>query len=146
MSQPKETVYAFLKKQNYMTLATADASGKPEAATVRHIVDGDSVLVNIFDHYRKYQNLLDNPRVACVMTVNHDTTLQFDGTAEILSGAAAEQAMATMLAEEPDFMNYFDKEHTKFLKITPTWMRLRDYTTDPETVVVYEPGGKNGSA
>ena len=110
-----------------MTLATASSESKPEAATVKPIIDGASLLVNTYVHYRKYKNLSENPQVSCVFTLDLNTTLQIDAVAEELRDEAALAAQEHMVKQEPDFANFFD-EDTRFFKITPQWMRLRDYS------------------
>ena len=49
-------MYDFIASNSLMTLATSDLEGKPEAATVEYVVDGDSLLINTFISYRKYKN------------------------------------------------------------------------------------------
>jgi nitroimidazol reductase NimA-like FMN-containing flavoprotein (pyridoxamine 5'-phosphate oxidase superfamily) len=131
----KDTIYAYLQENKYMALATANKQGKPEVATVEYVLDGDALLVNTFVHYRKYENITNNPQVACVITTGHDMTLQFEGTIRELEGSEASTARQKMLTAEPDFADYFNDEHTRFFTITPTWMRLRDYTKDPMQVL-----------
>jgi uncharacterized pyridoxamine 5'-phosphate oxidase family protein len=135
----KAIVYEYLKQNKYMTLATSSKQGKPEAATVEYVLDGDELLVNTYTYYRKYQNILDNPQVACVVTTNHDMTLQFDGTIKLLDGDDAQYAKRKMLEVEPDFADFFNDSDTRFFRIAPTWMRLRDYTKEPMEVTEYTP-------
>ena len=135
----KTIIYDYLKANQYMGLATSDKHGKPEVATVKYVLDGDSLLLNTFVHYRKYRNLVDNPVVACVVTTGHERTLQFEGTVEELKGSAAEDAKTKMLAVDPEFGKFFINEDTRFFRITPDWMRLRDYTVTPMLVTEYKP-------
>ncbi|MDO8265409.1 MAG: pyridoxamine 5'-phosphate oxidase family protein [Candidatus Saccharibacteria bacterium] len=134
----KSAIYDYLKSNKYMTLATSSSEGRPEAATVEYVMDGDELLINTYTYYRKYKNLLDNPFVACVITTKHDQTLQFDGRILLLSGEDAVSAKQKMLIAEPDFANFFNDNDTRFFKITPTWMRLRDYTKQPMKVYEFE--------
>jgi len=132
----KSAIYEYLKSNKYMTLATSSVEGKPEAATVEYVMDGDELLINTFTYYRKYKNLLENPYVACVITTGQEKTLQFDGSIELLKSEDAENAKQKMLIADPDFANFFNDNETRFFKITPTWMILRDYTEHP--MKVYE--------
>lgn len=117
-----------------MAMATADKSAKPEVATVEYVMDGDSLLVNTHSYYRKHQNLIDNPQVSCVVTSGEEKTLQFDARVELLSEQDAKEAKQKMLAAEPDFANYFNDTDTRFFCLKPYWMRLRDYTVEPEKI------------
>jgi uncharacterized pyridoxamine 5'-phosphate oxidase family protein len=135
----KSVIYEYLKENKYMALATASKAGKPEVATVEYVLDGDELLINTYTYYRKYQNLLGNPQVACVITANHDQTLQFEGGIRQLEGKEAEDAKQKMLVAEPDFADFFNDNDTRFFRISPTWMRLRDYTKEPMETTEYTP-------
>ncbi len=113
-----------------MALATANLDGVPEVATVEYVLDGDRIIFNTLIKYRKYPNLLNNPRVACAITTAHEQTLQIDGTAIELNGQDAQHARELLLAADPDFAAFFS-EDTRFFAITPSYMRLRDYTQTP---------------
>jgi general stress protein 26 len=138
MNDTKKQIFDFLKSHKYMTLATADNNGKPEAATVEYLVDGDNILLNSYVSYRKYSNLIKNPLVACVITEGDNLTLQFDAIVEKLEGFEAGEAKQKLLEWEPDFKDYFNDPDTRFFRIKPYWMRLRDYTEIPETEIIWE--------
>ncbi len=53
----KQKIYEFLKQHKYMTLATADTRGRPEAATVEYVLDGDDLLINTYTHYQNIKTL-----------------------------------------------------------------------------------------
>jgi uncharacterized pyridoxamine 5'-phosphate oxidase family protein len=135
----KSVIYNFLKQNKYMALATSSKQGKPEVATVEYVIDGDDLLINTYVYYRKYKNISNNPNVACVVTTNHDMTLQFDGNIKQLEGEEATYAKQKMLEVEPDFADYFSDEDTRFFRITLTWMRLRDYTKESMEETEYIP-------
>lgn len=131
----KSILYDYLHKDKYMALATASVDGKPEVATVEYLVDGTDLLMNTFAPYRKYPNMVQNGRVAGVITHEHDWTLQFDGVATELHGDDALRAKEKLVAFDPGFLKFFDETKTRFFRIKPTWMRLRDYTEQPIRIV-----------
>ena len=114
-----------------MVMASADLQGKPQAATVEYVMDGNTLLINTFTYYRKYPNLLANPQVACVITEAENKTLQFDAKIVLLEGDEAETVRQLMIKKKPQAANFFIDETTRFFRISPTWMRLRDYTVKP---------------
>ncbi len=76
--------------------------------------------------------------MSCVITAEgHEFTLQIDGNVGELSGAEANDAKKKMLLAEPEFANFFNDESTRFFKISPKWMRLRDYTQGEPTETVF---------
>lgn len=135
----KSVIYGYLKQNKYMSLATCSKQGSPEVATVEYVLDGDELIINTYVYYRKYQNLIDNPKVACVVTTDHEITLQFEGKVEQLEGDEASRAKQKMLEFDPSFAEFFSEKDSRFFKIYPTWMRLRDYAKEPLTVVEYIP-------
>ena len=112
-----------------MALATTGEDG-PEVATSEYLVVGEQILFSTSTDYRKYQNLLRSPRIAGVVTKEHDKTLQFEGDVVQQSGAEADAAKAKLLELDPDFINCFD-DTTCFFIIQPIWMRFTDYTVTP---------------
>jgi hypothetical protein len=64
-------------------------------------------------------------------------TLQFNATAVELVGGEADLAKSKLLKFDPGFEGFFNDESTRFFKISPTWMRLRDYTQNPLKVTEY---------
>ena len=123
-----------------MTLATASTDGRPEAATVGYVVDGDSLLINTFEYYRKYQNLKANPRVACVITTGEDKTLQFECTAQEAQGADADIVRQKIFDAGASSEVFLQNKSTRFFLLTPTWFSLRDYSQDAMQVIEYTAG------
>ena len=75
-------IFNELPQSKTCTLATASASGKPEAATIEFAIDKDNnFYFETFPFYRKYNNLNANPRASIVIT-NESSTAQIDGTVE----------------------------------------------------------------
>jgi uncharacterized pyridoxamine 5'-phosphate oxidase family protein len=134
----KSLVYEFLNSHRLMTLATADNSGKPEAATVEYVMDGEDLLVNTYTYYRKFNNLINNPQVACVITHGEEYTLQFDAKVSVLDSIDADEAKAKMIAKEPGFADFFNDKDTRFFRVSPYWMRLRDYTGENMSEIEWE--------
>ncbi len=132
-------IYDFLQQNRLMALATASTDGIPEVATVEYVLDHDNLLINTYISYRKYPNLIQNPQVSCVVTVGNDTTLQLQAEAQELTGDAADDAKAKMIDKEPDNAEFFKDPDTRFFRLTPTWMRLRDYSSGTLLVTEYVP-------
>jgi general stress protein 26 len=138
MSQTKILI-DYLKEHRFMVLATATNDGKPESATIGYVVYDDRLLFNTYTHYRKYPNLISNPRVSCVVTSSdNNATLQLDGLVSLLKDEELAKAKDFMTKDWPEETKYFADERTRFFTIKPTWMRLRDYRTNPATIIEEE--------
>ena len=90
-SRDPAAVAAFVRACGLAVVATSDAGQRPEAALVGVAALDDGTL--IFDtrrESRKVANLHDNACVAVVVGWNDGISLQFEGAAEITSGAVRE--------------------------------------------------------
>jgi hypothetical protein len=136
----KAIIYEFLTGQKHMTLATASLEGRPEAATVGYVVDGDLLLINTFENYRKYENLKANPLVACVITTGEDKTLQIECAVWEAQGTQADNVRQKIADAGSSSQEFLIDKSTRFFILTPTWFRLRDYTQEPMQVIEYTAG------
>jgi uncharacterized pyridoxamine 5'-phosphate oxidase family protein len=137
MKNSKGKIYKFLRENDTLTLATVSEKGKPEAASMRYVVDGDNILLFVTNKsYRKYRNLLANPEVACVVTAER-LTLQFDAMTQEVSGPLAEDTKQKIIEVLPEQAQYMT-EDTRFFTISPTWMRMQDYNKRPVEQCFYE--------
>lgn len=65
---PEGTARDIIRRAEYGTFITADASGVPYGVTVSHVLDGDSIYFHCALKGRKLDNLRGNPR-ACMSFV-----------------------------------------------------------------------------
>jgi general stress protein 26 len=78
-----------LGKRSFCTLATVSAANRPHVAGVIYASVDTTLYVNTASNSRKARNIADNPHVGvCIpvrrLPVGPPSTLQFQGTAEIL--------------------------------------------------------------
>ena len=121
-NDPRERARRLLRTERTCTLATASADGVPEAATVRFVTDDDlNVHVTTESPYRKYDNMIENPRVAVV--VDGDDNLQLEGTAREVFGDAADR-IRTKYVDKYGHSVYLDNDESVFFEIETDWARL----------------------
>ncbi len=119
-----EEVYHELLDHGECVLATSSSDGKPEAATVFYAVaDDGSLHISTFTSYRKYKNLIDNPRVSVVVTVDV-RSVQIDGVAEELSGEEAIRSQRLQDAKHGMMSKYAEDPRTRYFHIRPAWVRV----------------------
>lgn len=135
----KDKILKFLKQKNpklcVMTTCTSD--GKPECAVMGFAVLDDLSLVLSTDKTsRKWKNLQDNPRVALVFGWSfEELNIQYEGTAERLeSGETFHQAEEIYFSAHPEAVEFKGIPETVFIKITPLWLRLSDYSVTPPRI------------
>jgi general stress protein 26 len=134
----KDLVYQFINQQSLGIVATANKANEPEAALV-----GIAVSVNleiVFDTVktsRKYHNILRNPKVALVIGWDNETTVQYEGTAEVLGNDIdAENFKEIYYRAFPDGRERADTwPGLVHIKIKPQWLRYSNFN---EPVVIQE--------
>jgi pyridoxine/pyridoxamine 5'-phosphate oxidase len=135
----KAELCAFLKRYRLATLATVNASSRPESAVMGIAVTDDLEL--IFDTLktsRKYANLLAQPTVALVIGWDAEQTVQYEGIAEELGGEALRTAKQVYFKAWPDGR---DREHwpaIAYFKVRPTWARFSDFSPPSPRIVEME--------
>jgi general stress protein 26 len=124
---------AFVREHGRGVVATASASGAPEAALVGIAALDDGAL--IFDTYadsRKAANLRHDDRVAVVVGTEGDVSVQIEGTATITVGEERERHGATYNAQFPG-SRALDPDFAVVV-VRPEWVRVYDASTRPPVV------------
>lgn len=132
-----DTIREFIAKRDHGTLATVSSEGNPEAAIVEYAETPHlELIIDTSTEYRKYANLLSNPKIA--FTVGDRELLagiQYEGTARLLGGTELEAMKALFFAKCPNARKFEAEPTTVYFLIDPAWIRLRDYRTQPATVI-----------
>ncbi|MCX6741699.1 MAG: pyridoxamine 5'-phosphate oxidase family protein [Candidatus Pacearchaeota archaeon] len=81
-----------LKRNKYCTISTCSLKGKPESAVMNYAETKEGkIYFYCFDDFRKYPNLIENPRISIVV-YNHPDYIQIDGSITCLRGDKAKKA------------------------------------------------------
>lgn len=129
----REEVSEFLRGQPLCVIATLDAEGQPQAATVAFSVTADgNLIIGTSELSRKARNIRHDPRVAMVVTDSDQRyTVQLEGTARALSheefDAYAEEHYSQLPASRP----FRDKPGEVDILITPHHLRFSDCSVYP---------------
>lgn len=115
-------------------LATQSRKG-PEAA----IVDFSEtikleILVTTMQQYRKYKNLLENPRVAFVVGSEEGVTVQYEGTAQELTPQIFKKYSAWHFKKNLVEAKFAAMSTARFFKLKPIWVRYSDFTRKPNLI------------
>ena len=153
----RELIHDYLERHDLAVIATASPSGSPAAALIGIALAGRAQDIHvIFDTLtttRKYARLKANPRVALVIGLGEETTLQLDGEAEELAGEALAEAKAAYFRKWPDgrereaWPNRRTREswpNITYFKLRPRWIRHSDFGRQPPKIVElhnFETGG-----
>jgi general stress protein 26 len=132
----RELIHDYLERHDLAVLATASPSGSPEAALMGIAANEDLDL--IFDTLtttRKYARLKANPRVALVIGLESETTLQLEGEAEELDGEALAAAKEIYFRKWPDGREREAWPNITYFKVRPRWIRHSDFSRPPPRIV-----------
>lgn len=130
--EQKKVIADFIKSHTLGVVATVDASGQPEAAAVEYgEVDDFSLVLDVFDQSRKFKNMQQNARVAFVIGWDEDITVQYEGTAQLLSGEELIRCKAAYFAKNPRAKKWDGREGIVYVKLSPRWIRYSNLHSDP---------------
>jgi hypothetical protein len=131
----KDDVLQFLRGKRFAVIATADASGAPEAALVGFAVTPDGRL--IFDtstNSRKASNLAARREVAMVVGWDDEITVQIDGVADRPTGAELALAKEAYFAVWPDGRARENWPDIAYVVVTPHWLRYCSFAAGVEMI------------
>ena len=121
-------VYRFMDGERLGVLSTATKDGSPEAALMGFAVTPE--LEIIFDTVRtsrKYPNLKENPCVAWVVGCTTEITVQYEGEAEELEGAALTKYKPIYFRKFTDGAARENWDGITYFVVRPKWVRYCDY-------------------
>lgn len=134
----KELVYQFIHHHQLGVVSTAGSDGKPEAALVGIAVSTNlEIIFDTLKTSRKYCNILATKHVAIVVGWNNETTVQYEGEAEVLGNDSdSDNYRQIYYIAWPD-----GKERAEtwpglvHIKVTPKWIRYSNFN---EPVIIKE--------
>ena len=134
----KNIVYQFISQQKLAVVSTISPDNNPEAALVGiAVTENFDIIFDTVKTSRKYANLRQNPKVAVVIGWDSETTVQYEGEAQVLENDADSQKL-----REVYYNAYPDgRERTEtwpnlvHIRITPKWLR---YSKFDDPVVMEE--------
>lgn len=132
-----DKISKFLRRKDLKlcVIATSTKDGKSECAVMGYSILNDLTVVLCTDKTsRKWKNLKENPKLSLTFGWSFDTpNIQYDGICELVeNGAELETCEKTYFLSHPEAEEFKDLPETVYIKATPKWVRLTDYSTNPE--------------
>jgi uncharacterized pyridoxamine 5'-phosphate oxidase family protein len=123
-----QEVFRFMDSERLGVLTTATNSGQPEAALMGFAVTPElEIIFDTVRSSRKYPNLKANPRVAWVVGCTTKVTVQYEGEAEELEGAALAKYKPIYFKKFPDGPARENWAGMAYFVVRPKWVRYCDY-------------------
>ncbi len=129
-----QTVSEFLDNQETCVLSTVSNEGWPMSATVGFSHDSEfAILIGTDNTTRKYQNLISNSKVSIVVGVTSPKTVQIQGVAKEVNADDIASRLELHFNKLPSAKTLYDTPEQRYFIITPTWLRMTDYSQKPST-------------
>ena len=129
---------SFLRTHNHAVEATVTPANTPQAAVVGIAVsDRFELIFDTLDSTRKFANLRANPTIAFVIGWEDSQTAQYEGIADLPSGAELERLKALYLQTFPDGVVRQSWPGLRYVRVTPVWIRYSDFRQDPPVIVEF---------
>ncbi|HVV56580.1 MAG TPA: pyridoxamine 5'-phosphate oxidase family protein [Mucilaginibacter sp.] len=136
MEDRKEFICQYIRQHKLAVVSTVNEDNRPESALVGIAVsDFGEIIFDTVTSSRKYGNIVHNPHVAVVIGWEDETTLQYEGSAEVLNNdMASDNYREIYYAAWPDGRERAETwPGLVHIKITPKWARYSNF--DPPAVI-----------
>lgn len=130
----KRFLLDYIRARKFAVQASVDGKGRPQAAVIGIAVTKSLQLVfDTLKSTRKYRNLKKHPRIALVIGWD-ETTVQYEGVAVELTGAALKRHKPAYLKAFPDGREREKWPGIAYFLVNPKWIRFSDFTPGKERV------------
>lgn len=134
----KEDIFNELNSNDVIVVSTNGSDGYPQSAVVGFgQTDELELIFGTHRTSRKAKNIQQNPKVSAV-TITKKVTIQYEGTARLLSGEESETYANIYYKESPAAAKYKDEPNECYFLITPKWIRITNISQYPWDVTVFE--------
>jgi len=127
-----------MRQERYAVQASVSAAGTPQSAVVGVVVsDRFEVFFDTLDSTRKAANLRRNPAIAVALGPTAEATertVQLEGTADEPRGDDLQRLLDLYFDRFPDGRDRQRWPGIMYFRVTPTWLRYSDFSTNPPIV------------
>ena len=124
---PNAELIEFVRDHPWGVVATLGPEGQPQAALVGiAATDRGEIVFDTDPEARKVANVRRDERIALVVVVHDEVTMQIEGTAGVPLGSERDRCLATYLQAYPDGRQRAE-DGAVLVRIRPTWVRIADF-------------------
>ena len=132
--EQKDKILEFLKREN-LAVISYDNNGQPRSAVIDFSETEDlDIIFTTLTHYRKYENLKQNQKVALVFGGKDNITIQYEGEAKELSKIEFLPHLKYHIQKNPVELKFSEMIEARFFKVSPTWVRYSYYGAKPNEI------------
>jgi len=134
----KAELFQFMSSESLGVAGWIAADGWPQGALVGIAVTPDlEIVFDTVKSSRKYANLIANPKASFVIGTTREVTVQFEGTAQELSGEELARYQKIYFAKLPDGPARLSWPGIVYFVVRPRWIRYSDFETRPPQIVEF---------
>jgi len=130
----KPELLNYMRSHRLAVVSSIGDSGGPQSALVGiAVASTHDVIFDTMSDSRKHRNLMRDPRASIVFTGPSQKTLQFEGTARLLSlaGDGDEQLREVYYTAWPDGRERLRRPKISYWCVSPRWARYADFEAGP---------------
>jgi general stress protein 26 len=116
-------------------IATRGSDGAPQAALIGvAATDHGEIVFDTTRSSRKFRNIAADPRVALVVGLDDEVTVQAEGVADLPHGEELRRCTDAYFAQYPDGRERASDPDIVHFRVRLTWLRYSDYRLDSVTI------------
>lgn len=130
----KDRILEYLRKHT-LTVVASCFKDQPRAAVIDFSeTENLEIIFTTMQYYRKYEDLLDNPKVAFAFGAQGEPTVQYEGIARELTREEFKPYQDYHVSKNPVEAKFAAMDEARFFKVVPTWIRYADYGAKPNDI------------
>jgi hypothetical protein len=128
-------LHRFVAQCKLGVLSSITSSGTPQSALVGiAVTENLEIIFDTLNTSRKYGNLIARPSCSFVFGWAGEQTIQYEGTAEELSGAQLRDYQAVYLRVWPECVSHLSWPELVYFVVRPRWVRYSDFDQNPPLI------------
>ncbi|HEY0703749.1 MAG TPA: pyridoxamine 5'-phosphate oxidase family protein [Candidatus Acidoferrales bacterium] len=128
-------LHSFIAGCKYGVVPSVAADGAPQSALVGiAVTPALEIIFDTVNSSRKYRNLVSRPNCSLVVGWAGELTVQYEGLAELPSGAELRRFQEVYFAAWPDGVERMSWAGIAYFVVRPSWIRYSDFNQRPALV------------
>jgi pyridoxine/pyridoxamine 5'-phosphate oxidase len=128
----KQGILDFIRKQSLCVLSTVNVTGESESSAVGFSENEDfEIVFGTSSKNRKFQNILQHPKVSVVIGWDDWVTVQYEGSARVLAGGELARYQKNHFMKLPSAEKYSAHPDEMYVALKPHWLRYTDCNQEP---------------
>ena len=134
----KRDIYDFMANRKLGVLGTIGPKDRPQSSLVGiAVTQGLEIVFDTVKSSRKYGNLLARPDCSFAIGWDGEQTLQYEGTAAVLSGSDLDRLQEIYFAAWPECRAHLSWPDIVYFVVRPSWIRYSVFDQKPPLIMEF---------